>query len=254
MAQFARFVRPGYVRIEATANPASNLYVSAYRGGESNVVVVAINKGTSAVNQQFSLANTSASSATYWLTDASRNVAPQGTVNVSNGSFTAALPARSITTFVTSVSGGSPGGIDTGAWYVLVNRNSGKALDLYNLATQDGARVTQWSRNDQAQQQWQFVVSGDGYHRLRSRHSGKVLDVMDWSTADGAGIVQWTDHNGANQQFRAVDSGGGHVRLINRNSGKALEVQDAATGDGANIVQYTDHGGANQQWQLARVG
>ncbi|MGP4115524.1 RICIN domain-containing protein, partial [Streptomyces sp. 4N509B] len=46
--------------------------------------------------------------------------------------------------------------VDTSAWYVLVNRNSGKALDVYNLATNDGARITQWSRNDQAQQQWQF--------------------------------------------------------------------------------------------------
>ncbi|TDC06276.1 1,4-beta-xylanase, partial [Streptomyces sp. 8K308] len=45
------------------------------------------------------------------------------------------------------------GGVDTNAWYVLVNRNSGKALDVYNLATNDGARITQWSRNDQAQQQ-----------------------------------------------------------------------------------------------------
>ncbi|MEV1017886.1 glycoside hydrolase, partial [Micromonospora sp. NPDC049730] len=30
--------------------------------------------------------------------------------------------------------------VDTSAWYVLVNRNSGKALDVYNLATNDGAR------------------------------------------------------------------------------------------------------------------
>ncbi|MFC6090167.1 alpha-L-arabinofuranosidase, partial [Saccharothrix lopnurensis] len=29
--------------------------------------------------------------------------------------------------------------VDTTAWYVLVNRNSGKALDVYNLATNDGA-------------------------------------------------------------------------------------------------------------------
>ncbi|SFD58488.1 hypothetical protein SAMN05421773_1201, partial [Streptomyces aidingensis] len=29
--------------------------------------------------------------------------------------------------------------IDTGAWYVLVNRHSGKALDVYDLATEDGA-------------------------------------------------------------------------------------------------------------------
>ena len=33
----------------------------------------------------------------------------------------------------------------TRAWYVLVNRNSGKALDVYNLATTDGARITQWT-------------------------------------------------------------------------------------------------------------
>ena len=28
--------------------------------------------------------------------------------------------------------------VDTNAWYVLVNRNSGKALDVYNFATNDG--------------------------------------------------------------------------------------------------------------------
>ncbi|WP_275418795.1 cellulose binding domain-containing protein [Acrocarpospora phusangensis] len=106
MAHFARFVRPGYVRIDATANPASNVYVSAYRSG-STVVIVAINKGTSAVSQQFTLSGSTASSASSWLTDASRNVAPQGSTSMSNGSLTATLPARSVTTFVTSL-GGNP--------------------------------------------------------------------------------------------------------------------------------------------------
>ncbi|MGJ6964789.1 RICIN domain-containing protein, partial [Streptosporangium sp. G11] len=50
--------------------------------------------------------------------------------------------------------------VDTNAWYVLVNRTSGKALDVYNLATNDGARITQWARNNGNQQQWQFVDSG----------------------------------------------------------------------------------------------
>jgi hypothetical protein len=144
--------------------------------------------------------------------------------------------------------------VDTNAWYVLMNRNSGKALDVYNLATNDGARITQWARNDGAWQQWQFVDSGGGFYRLRSRHSGKVLDVQNLSTADGAPIVQWTDHNGANQQFRLADSVGGYVRLVNRNSGKTLEVQNASTADGANVVQYSDWGGNNQQWQLVRIG
>ncbi|MFG1738666.1 RICIN domain-containing protein [Micromonospora chalcea] len=144
--------------------------------------------------------------------------------------------------------------VDTSAYYVLVNRNSGKALDLYNQATNDGARITQWTRNDGAWQQWQFVDSGGGYYRLRSRHSGKVLDVTGASTANGAAVVQWTDHGGTNQQFRLADSDSGYVRLINRNSNKVMEVQNASTADGGNIVQYDDWNGANQQWQLVRVG
>ncbi|BCJ59645.1 alpha-N-arabinofuranosidase [Micromonospora endophytica] len=143
--------------------------------------------------------------------------------------------------------------VDTNAWYVLVNRNSGKALDVYNLATNDGARITQWTRNNGNQQQWQFVDSGGGYYRVKSRHSGKVLDVYNFSTANGASIVQWSDGNGTNQQFRLADSDGGYVRLINRNSNKVLEVQSASTADGGNIVQYDDWNGANQQWQLVRV-
>ena len=140
--------------------------------------------------------------------------------------------------------------VDTNAWYVLVNRNSGKALDLYASATNDGARISQWTRNNGANQQWQFVDSGGGYYRLKSRHSGKVLDVANFSTADGGAIVQWSDLNGTNQQFRLADSDGGYVRLINRNSGKAVEVQGASTADGGNIVQYADWSGTNQQWQL----
>ncbi|WFF02021.1 non-reducing end alpha-L-arabinofuranosidase family hydrolase [Micromonospora sp. WMMD964] len=143
--------------------------------------------------------------------------------------------------------------VDTSAWYVLVNRNSGKALDVYNLATNDGARITQWARNNGNQQQWQFVDSGGGYYRLKSRLSGKVLDVYQRSTANGAAVVQWSDNNGTNQQFRLADSDSGYVRLINRNSNKVMEVQGASTADGGNIVQYDDWNGANQQWQLVRV-
>ncbi|RKT75049.1 ricin-type beta-trefoil lectin protein [Saccharothrix variisporea] len=144
--------------------------------------------------------------------------------------------------------------VDTTAWYVLVNRNSGKAMDVSGASTADGAAVQQYSRHDGANQQWQFVDSGGGYYRLKSKNSGKVLDVDSKSTADGAKIQQWTDNNGANQQFRLADSDSGYVRLVNRNSGKAVEVQGAATNDGAPVVQYSDWGGSNQQWQLVRVG
>ena len=143
--------------------------------------------------------------------------------------------------------------IDTSASYVLVNRSSGKAMYVFNLATTDGSRIAQWARNDGSQQQWQFVDSGGGFYRLKSRLSGKVLQVSSSSTADGAAIVQWSDANAASQQFSIQDIDN-YIQLINRNSGKAIEVQGASTTDGGNVVQYADWNGTNQQWQLTKIG
>ncbi|RST06899.1 alpha-L-arabinofuranosidase [Streptomyces sp. WAC07149] len=168
--------------------------------------------------------------------------------------FALLAPLLLLAALVGAQPAGAAPAVDPNASYVLVNRNSGKALDVYNLATGDGARITQWTRNDQNQQLWRFVDSGGGYYRIASRHSGKVLDVRDGSTANGAPIVQWTDVNGANQQWRLADSPDGYVRLIARHSNKALEVQGGSTADNANVVQYDDWGGTNQQWQLVRVG
>ena len=143
--------------------------------------------------------------------------------------------------------------VDTGAWYTLVNRNSGKAIDVCGASTADGACVQQYTSSGGTNQQFQFVDSGGGYYRIRARHSGKVLDDYNLSTANGAPVKQWTDGNGVNQQWSLADSSGGYVRFINRNSGKALEVLNASTADGGAIDQYTDYNGTNQQWQLVRV-
>ncbi|TDC20652.1 glucuronoxylanase [Streptomyces sp. 8K308] len=102
MAHFSKFVRPGHVRIDATPAAQSNLYTSAYRGGNGQIVIVAVNKGTSSVSQPFTLQNNASARVSSWLTDATRNLAPQAAITVTNGTFTAQLPARSITTFVTA--------------------------------------------------------------------------------------------------------------------------------------------------------
>lgn len=98
LGQFAKFIRPGYTRVNATYNPSSGIYVSGYKG--SKVVIVAINQGTSAVNQRFIIQNTSVSSVTPWVTSSNKNIAQGSKITVSAGSFTASLPAQSVTTFV----------------------------------------------------------------------------------------------------------------------------------------------------------
>ena len=146
-----------------------------------------------------------------------------------------------------------PGSVDTTAWYVLVNRHSGKALDVYARSTANGARIAQWARNDGSNQQWQLVDAGDGTYRVTSRLSSKVLDVANRSTADGAAVIQWPDNHGAHQQW-SVTVSDGYATLVNRNSGKVLEVAGASTADGGRVVQGTGRNGAHQQWQLVPVG
>jgi len=98
LAQYSKFVRPGYLRYNSTYNPSTNVYVTAY-GGSSHHVIVAINMGTAAVSQPFTIQGATLASLTPYQTSPSHNLAQLGAVAVSNGAFTYSLPAQSITTF-----------------------------------------------------------------------------------------------------------------------------------------------------------
>jgi hypothetical protein len=102
--------------------------------------------------------------------------------------------------------------IDTGAWYVIVNRNSGKAMDMWEWSTADGGNLRQYTRTDAVNQQFQFVDVGAGYYQLKHRNSGKVIAVP--SATDGAQVIQTTASTDTKQHFAVKDSAGGYVRFI----------------------------------------
>ncbi|GIP17452.1 glucuronoxylanase XynC [Paenibacillus montaniterrae] len=108
MAHYSKFVRPGYVRVDATKNPDTNVFISAYKG-DNKLVIVAVNRGNSAVNQNFVLQNGAASNVSRWITDSIRNLEAGTPLNASSGSFFAHLPANSVTTFVAELSGSGAG-------------------------------------------------------------------------------------------------------------------------------------------------
>ncbi|MGC5772228.1 glucuronoxylanase [Paenibacillus pabuli] len=99
MAHFSKFVRPGFVRVDATKNPDTQTFISAYKG-DNKVVIVAINRGTSAVNQKFVLQNGNTSNVSSWVTDSTRNLAAGSSIIMTGNTFTAQLPSQSVTTFV----------------------------------------------------------------------------------------------------------------------------------------------------------
>ena len=98
LGQFAHWVRPGKNRVTATYNPQSNIYVTAYHNG--GIVIVALNMGTSTVNQTFVIQNASGvTSMTPIQTSSSRKLSQLSAVTVTNNTFTYSLPGQSVTTF-----------------------------------------------------------------------------------------------------------------------------------------------------------
>lgn len=102
IGNFSRFVRPGYVRIDAVANPASNVFVSAYKDkATGKFAIVAINKGDidQIVNIKLSDFPELNSVAAY-RTSESENLAKLSPIGVSEGVFIAYLKSKSVTTYI----------------------------------------------------------------------------------------------------------------------------------------------------------
>ncbi|MBN1171620.1 MAG: RICIN domain-containing protein, partial [Micromonosporaceae bacterium] len=144
--------------------------------------------------------------------------------------------------------GGTGGPVQPGVYYQLVAQHSGKLADISGVSTAPGAALVQWSATGGLNQQFDFLASAGGFHRIRARHSGLVLQVA--SVDSGAAITQQPDTGATSQQWQVVDQGGGVINLINRASGLAMDVWGQSSADGATISQWTSTGSANQRFQL----
>lgn len=104
MAQYSKYVRPGYVRIDATEQTAENVLISAYKG-DNKVTIVAVNKGEEEYSQNFTLNTENAiANVDRYRTSATENISPTLNLETSENSFWAQLPANSVSTFVVTLS------------------------------------------------------------------------------------------------------------------------------------------------------
>jgi O-glycosyl hydrolase len=101
LGNYSKFVRPGYTRVDVGGGIPTNVLLSAYKGDDGTVVVVAINKGTGAASVPITISGgTAPASCTPYVTSASANLTAGTAVTVTDGTFTAALGATTVTTFV----------------------------------------------------------------------------------------------------------------------------------------------------------
>ncbi len=153
-------------------------------------------------------------------------------------------------TVVTQVNNASIGD----GMFIIINRNSGKALDVVNGSLINGGNVAQYSNYNNENQKWLITANADGFYSIINLKSGKALDVSQSSTSDGANVLQWHYWGGTNQQWDFVSVGDGYYRITNRNSGKSLDIASQSTENLANLLQWSYWGGSNQQWSLIQLG
>lgn len=139
------------------------------------------------------------------------------------------------------------------AFYKVLNKNSGKAIDVSGGSTSAGANIIQWNDTGAQNQRWRWVPVGDGSYEIVNQNSGQLLDVTGGSTADGATIIQWPDTDGANQHWTLVAGTNGYYKIENVKSGKVLAVSGSSTTAGAQLVQTTDTNADSQLWQAVNV-
>lgn len=99
---YSRYIHPDAVRIGATTSNSA-VRLSAFKNSDGSVAVVALNSGTGTDTITYSLAGTgiaNGATVTPYLTNGAHNIAAQGKTTVSNGAFTASIPARSLVTYV----------------------------------------------------------------------------------------------------------------------------------------------------------
>jgi hypothetical protein len=137
--------------------------------------------------------------------------------------------------------------------YVLVNKNSGKYLDIPQGSTATNTAAQQWQNSACFCQLYTFQSAGGGAWTLKNANSNLNLDIRNGSTAAGAAVVQNTPSAANSQKWTLIDAGNGYYKLKNVGSGFNAAVAQSSTANGAPVVQWNDLTIDDQFWKIVRI-
>jgi hypothetical protein len=98
---------------------------------------------------------------------------------------------------------------DGSGWYTIINRASGKCLDVAGASTQDRWPIVLFDCHGQDNQKWTLSNVDGPYQRLTPKHAvsdetNHGADIFGGFTYAGAPLVQARFHGGFNQQIQLV--------------------------------------------------
>jgi glucosylceramidase len=212
MGHLTKFVKPGAVRIDSTAN--GTVPNVAFKNPDGSKALIAYNTSGSAQTVK---------------------------VNWGSQSFVYSLPTKTSATFTW---GGTQGGggttpPPTGGKTGPITGLGGKCVDVAAASSANNTPVQLYDCNGTAAQTWTLAADGS------VQSLGKCMDVAAASTANGA-KVQLYDCNGTNAQKWSVSGN----TLVNTGSGKCLDATNQSSANGNQLQIWTCTGAANQQWQV----
>lgn len=161
----------------------------------------------------------------------------------------------SFTVTVTSSAPACNTNFDPNKCYRIVNKLSGKVLDIYGASTANNTRITQWAGHSGANQQWKFSAISGGFFKISSRNSGKVIACH--STSNGSTVYQYDYYSGGYKDWKVECVSGGFYKITHRASGKVLDVENNCLADGGKVQIWScnnnGNGSDNQLWKIVEV-
>ncbi len=152
---------------------------------------------------------------------------------------------------------------DDRALYGVINRGSGRCLDIVRATTASGAPAVQWEFTHAPSQQWRLVPiqAGGEFYRLEVHHSGLCLTLETGAGSAAAAVpdapsplVQRPFTGGLGQQWRLGPAGpAGTFQLECRLDGRVATLATADKFNNTAVVAARPSGRASQQWRLFQL-
>ncbi|WP_195368776.1 RICIN domain-containing protein [Coprococcus comes] len=146
-------------------------------------------------------------------------------------------------------------------YYKIIESATGKALDICNGSSSNGANLQTYSWNGTNAQLWKFINMGNGSYYIRSK-LGTVIDVTNGSIQTGTNIQMYT-LNYSNAQKWTLKSTAVKAESIEEgtytiqaaaNTNYVLDIAGGSTSDGGNVQIYSKNNTLAQNFVVTSVG
>jgi lipoprotein-anchoring transpeptidase ErfK/SrfK len=150
---------------------------------------------------------------------------------------------------------------EDGGYYLIVNKGSGKVVDICGGADADGTNIWQYDQNGTDAQKWEILPAGDGAYYILAKKNGKVIDVQYGSMKNGTNIWLYSKNGTKAQKFNFLKSAanvsvkdGVYTIVSKLDDQKVLDISGGSMGSGANLQLYKNNGTNAQKFIITKTG